>query len=163
MDERRGRLSDHHYQTKLVWTGNTGSGTKSYLTYGRDFQILCAEKAIIDGSSDKAFRGDPKRHNPEELLVAALSSCHMLSYLHMCAINQVVVLEYVDAAQGTLHEVRGSGVIKSVELHPRVTIDLASNADKAASLHADAHRECFIAKSVNFPVEVLPEIVRCPQ
>ncbi len=153
-------MTAHSYTTNLTWTGNTGEGTKTYSSYSRSFELSCAAKPVIEGSSDKAFRGDANRYNPEELLVAALSSCHMLSYLHMCAVNGVVVLEYVDAAQGMMHEVRGSGAFTKVELRPRVTIELASDLEKALALHENAHHECFIAKSVNFPVDVVPEVVR---
>jgi organic hydroperoxide reductase OsmC/OhrA len=150
----------HHYRTEMQWTGNLGSGTKTYASYTRNFDLSCEGKPVIAGSSDKAFRGDPSRYNPEEMLVAALSSCHMLSYLHMCAVNGVVVEEYTDTAEGTMQDERGSCAFSSVELHPRVIIDAHSDPEKALALHENAHHECFIAKSVNFPVTVVPEIVR---
>jgi organic hydroperoxide reductase OsmC/OhrA len=153
-------MNIHRYTTELEWTGNAGSGTQSYRSYSRSFEIACELKPKLHGSSDKAFRGDPARYNPEELLVAALSSCHMLSYLHLCAVNGVVVQEYTDSAEGYLYEERGSGAFSAVELRPRVTISIESDPQKAASLHEDAHRECFIAKSVNFAVNVKPEIIQ---
>lgn len=151
-------MTVHRYTTTLRWIGNTGSGTQSYLSYSRDFQIAASSKAPIQGSSDKAFRGDASRYNPEELLVAALSSCHMLSYLHLCAVNGIVVHQYTDEAEGRMQESRGAGAFTAVELRPLVTIDSASDPGKAASLHEEAHRECFIAKSVNFPVTVTAEV-----
>ena len=77
-------MKRHTYQTQVDWTGNTGEGTKTYQGYGRDHTITSDGKARIQGSSDPAFRGDATRYNPEELLVASLSACHMLWYLHLC-------------------------------------------------------------------------------
>jgi organic hydroperoxide reductase OsmC/OhrA len=153
-------MKQHNYSVRMRWTGNDGQGTQTYRAYRRDHVIQCDGKPEIPGSSDPAFRGDPARYNPEELLVSALSSCHMLAYLHLCAVNGVVVTAYEDAASGTMEErPDGSGAFISVVLHPRVTITAASDASKARELHHQAHEKCFIANSVNFPVEVEPEIV----
>src|SRR5208337_3980000 len=119
---------EHHYSTKIVWTGNTGKGTADYRAYARDHEIRAPGKPIIPGSSDPAFRGDLARYNPEDLLVASLSACHMLWYLHLCAANGVVVMEYEDAAQGTMVEkADGSGAFVEVTLRPAVKI--AADAD----------------------------------
>lgn len=153
-------MEEHSYSIEMRWTGNDGQGTQTYRTYRRDHVIRAEGKPEISGSSDPAFRGDRARYNPEELLVAALSSCHMLSYLHMCAINDVVVTAYEDHASGTMQErPDGSGVFTRVVLRPRVTITSASDPAKAQTLHHEAHEKCFIANSVNFPVENEPEIV----
>ena len=109
-------------------------------------------------SADPNFRGDQTRYNPEELLVAALSSCHMLWYLHLCAVNKIEVLTYRDRATGFMEEQAGAGRFREVILRPAVTIAKGSNPDQARALHARAHQECFIANSVNFPVLHEPSI-----
>ena len=152
-------MKQHTYNSQLEWTGNDGEGTSSYKSYRRDHLIVCEGKPGISASSDPSFRGDPTRYNPEELLVASLSSCHMLWYLHLCAVNKVAVLEYRDAAVGTMEErPDGSGVFVRVLLRPAVTIRAGDDRSKAMSLHSEAHHMCFIANSVNFPVEVEAEI-----
>ena len=142
----------HAYQVKVEWTGNTGAGTRDYRGYERAHEISAAGKPVLYGSSDPAFRGDAARYNPEELLVASLSACHMLWFLHLCADNGIVVTSYVDQPRGQMIETAdGSGRFTEVVLHPEVTI---KDADPlvAESLHERAHQLCFIANSVNFPV-----------
>ena len=153
-------MKKHEYAIKVRWTGNRGIGTLGYKAYSRDHEISGASKAtMLDGSSDPHFRGDPSRYNPEDLLVASLSACHMLSYLHLCAVNNVVVMAYHDDATGTMAEnPDGSGQFTEVTLHPRVTITRESDAAKALHLHEDAGKLCFIARSVNFPVHHQPLI-----
>lgn len=153
-------VKQHRYEVQVDWTGNDGEGTKSYKGYRRDHSIVGAGKAPISGSSDPSFRGDRSRYNPEELLVGSLSACHMLWYMHLCAVNHVVVQEYHDPASGVMRENEdGSGEFVQVVLKPIVKISPDSDREKALALHHDAHRLCFIARSVNFPVEVMPEIV----
>ena len=145
--------------TSVVWTGNKGEGTAHYRAYERDHTISVKGKPEIACSSDPAFRGNPSRYNPEEFLLAALSSCHMLSYLHLCAVNKVVVVDYRDGAEGTMEETSdGGGHFTVVILRPIVTVAEVSMADKAKQLHHEAGRLCFIANSVNFPVSHEPEI-----
>ena len=147
----------HPYATGLEWTGNRGSGTSAYRAYSRDHVIRVAGKPDIPGSSDPHFLGDPARHNPEELLVAALSSCHMLWYLHLCAEAGIVVTAYRDAAHGAMTlEPDGGGRFTDVTLRPEVTLAAGADAAKARALHHAAHEKCFIARSVNFPVGVAP-------
>lgn len=149
----------HSYEIRVNWTGNDGEGTKTYRGYRRDHTISVEGKPEIPGSSDPAFRGDRSRYNPEELLVAALSSCHMLAYLHLCAVNKISVVGYRDAAHGEMREnPDGSGEFVRVVLRPIVTIEAGNDQAKAVELHHRAHELCFIARSVNFPVEVEPEI-----
>jgi organic hydroperoxide reductase OsmC/OhrA len=151
----------HRYATTVQWTGNTGTGTSSYRAYERAYAVLIDGKPALLGSSDPLFRGDPTRYNPEELLVASLSSCHLLWYLHLCSTNGVVVLGYEDRAEGQMIETEdGGGRFRRVVLHPHVTIAADSDVQKARDLHRDAHAKCFIANSVNFPVEHEPTIVR---
>lgn len=145
----------HAYRTTLYWNAHDGEGTTNYRSYRRDFTISSGDKSHIHGSSDPAFRGDASRYNPEELLVASLSSCHMLWYLHLCATNGIVVTEYRDDASGEMRENGdGSGEFVKVVLRPDVTLREGSDEAKARELHHRAHELCFIARSVNFPVEV---------
>jgi len=150
----------HRYSVVVEWTGNTGSGTSGYRNYERRYEISAGtRKPAIPGSSDPAFRGDPARWNPEELLVASLSACHKLWYLHLSADAGIVVLAYVDQAEGVMEESPdGSACFTRVILHPRVTVAAGTDTAKAHELHAAAHAKCFIARSVNFPVEHAPEI-----
>jgi organic hydroperoxide reductase OsmC/OhrA len=152
---------EHHYRVTTIWTGNLGTGTSDYRAYSRDHEIkIAGKRAPLPGSSDAAFRGDPARYTPEELLVASLSACHMLWFLHLCADAGIAVIEYEDAASGEMSEnPAGSGEFTRVILRPRaVIIDSARIAD-AMALHARAHELCFIARSVNFPVEHEPVVV----
>ena len=152
-------MKQHNYELQVEWTGNTGEGTKTYRSYSRNYTITGAGKPEILGSSDPSFRGDPSRYNPEDLLVASLSACHMLSYLHLCAVNHITVLDYRDAAQGLMEEASdGSAQFTHVTLRPTVTIALGDDEAKAKALHAQAHHLCFIARSVNFSVDVAPTI-----
>lgn len=143
----------HEYAVQVTWTGNQGSGTSSYQGYSRAHVINAPGKAPIEGSSDPAFRGDPTRWNPEELLLAALGACHKLWYLGLCAEAGVVVLAYQDDAQGTMVVERdGGGQFTSVTLRPKVVLAPGSDVHTARVLHDMAHEKCFIARSVNFPV-----------
>lgn len=145
----------HTYQVNVIWTGNTGAGTTSPAAYSRSHEISAEGKPTIVGSSDPAFRGDPARWNPEEFMVVALSQCHMLWYLGLCAKHGIVVTAYEDAASGTMQEHRdGSGEFTEVVLHPRITLADISRREEADALHEEAHHMCFIARSVSFPVAV---------
>ena len=149
----------HRYSVAVQWTGNTGTGTSGYRSYERAHEISAEGKPAISATSDPAFRGDPARWNPEELLLAALSSCHQLAYLHLCAVAGVVVMDYVDHAEGIMEETPdGAGQFTRVLLRPKVTIAAGSDATKALALHHEAHERCFIARSVNFPVEHEAEV-----
>lgn len=143
----------HQYQVQLKWTGNTGQGTASYRAYRRSHEITSENKPVLLGSSDPAFRGDPTRYNPEELLVASLSACHMLWYLHLCSEANLVVLDYVDSPTGSMIEAEdGAGRFTEVMLRPAIVLQANSDLALAAQLHDKAHHFCFIANSVNFPV-----------
>ena len=150
---------EHHYTTQLRWTGNRGEGTAHYRAYDRDHVLSADGKPEIPGSSDPSFRGNPQRYNPEELLVASLSSCHMLWYLHLCAVNGVVVVDYQDLAEGVMIETAdGGGRFTTVVLRPVVTVREAGMVEKAMGLHHEAHSLCFIANSMNFPVRHEPVV-----
>jgi organic hydroperoxide reductase OsmC/OhrA len=149
----------HHYRASVEWKGNLGNGTAGYRSYSRDHQMSIEGKPILPGSSDVSFNGDGSRYTPEDLLVASLSACHMLWYLHLCAINGVVVAKYTDDAEADMAENEdGSGQFVQVILHPKVTVTRATMVRKAESLHEDANRMCFIARSINFPVQHIPQI-----
>ena len=151
-------MKRHTYKVQVDWTGNDGEGTKTYKSYRRDHTILVEGKPPIPGSSDPSFRGDPSRYNPEEMLVASLSACHMLWYLHLSAVNNVTVIEYRDAASGVMSENEdGSGEFVRVVLRPKIKIAAGDDRARALELHHEAHKLCFIARSVNFPVEVEAE------
>jgi organic hydroperoxide reductase OsmC/OhrA len=153
----------HTFAVTMRWTGDLGAGTSGYRAYSRDHEIAGSDpasgKPAIPGSSDASFRGDAKRWNPEELLVGALSACHQLWYLHLCAVNGVVVRGYEDEASGVMEEEpSGAGQFTVVTLRPRVTIAAGCDADVAHRLHEEAHAMCFIARSVTFPVKHEPDI-----
>lgn len=149
----------HHYRTCVEWKGNLGTGTAGYQSYSRDHQISVEGKPTLPGSSDISFKGDGSRYTPEDLLVGSLSACHMLWYLHLCAVNGVVVVDYTDDAEADMAEnLDGSGQFIKVTLHPRVTVSAADMIGLARSLHEEANRMCFIARSINFPVEHIPHI-----
>lgn len=149
----------HTYRVNVVWTGNEGSGTANYRAYSRNHEISAAGKTPVLGSADPSFRGDPARWNPEELLLASLSACHKLWYLGLCAAAGVTVVAYRDEAEGVmLEESGGAGQFSSVTLRPRVEITADSDRQTALDLHHKAHDMCFIARSMNFPVNNEPEI-----
>lgn len=152
---------EHAYRTTVRWTGDRGTGTSGYRDYDRAHEISAPGKAsVLSGSADPSFRGDPSAWNPEELLLASLSACHMLWYLGLCAAAGVAVTGYVDAADGEMIEAAdGGGRFTGVTLRPRVTLAEGADRAKAEALHHDAHDKCFIANSVNFPVAVAPEFV----
>ena len=144
---------EHTYRAVLVWEGNQGAGTATYQGYSRRWRVRVDGKTDLVGSADPGFRGEPNLHNPEELLVASLSSCHMLTYLALCARNRISVLSYSDEATGIMKTTPdGGGRFESVTLHPKVEIEDARMLDRAKELHEKAHTDCFVASSVNFPV-----------
>ena len=152
---------EHIYTATVTWTGNRGEGTAGLKSYGSDHDIACPGKPVIRGSADPAFRGDAARLNPEDMLVAALSACHMLWYLYLCASGGVVVTAYEDEADGVMRmNPDGSGQFERVTLRPRVMIAGGSDAGAAERLHAKAGAMCFVARSVSFPVAHEPEIVQ---
>jgi organic hydroperoxide reductase OsmC/OhrA len=149
----------HHYDLNLVWTGASLGPTESYATFSREYRIDIKGKPSISGSADPGYHGDPALANPEEMLLAALSACHMLSYLAVCAFSKIRVLSYEDSASGTLGETgpQRSAFTEAV-LRPRVLVAAGSDATKAKALHEQAHKICFISNSVNFPVRHEAEI-----
>jgi organic hydroperoxide reductase OsmC/OhrA len=150
--------ADHRFVASLTWTGNRGSGTAGYRAYGREHVVSIDGKPDILGSAARVFHGDVDRWNPEEMLIAALAQCHLLSYLYVAVGNGIVVESYDDHAEGVLVTTPdGGGRFREVVLRPVVTIS-AGDPEVAARIPADAHRLCFIASSVNFPVRHEPTI-----
>lgn len=149
----------HTYRLAVSWTGNRGTGTSGYRAYGRDVLLQASGKPDLAASADPAFRGDGSRWNPEELLLAALSECHLLSYLHSAVRHGIVVVDYVDEPEGSMDQVGDGGRFTDVLLRPRVTITDPSRVAEAAALHAEASANCFIAASVNFLVRHDPVVV----
>lgn len=154
----------HSYQVCVTWTGNRGKGTAGYRAYGRDHEVAVETAGgpvphPIAGSSDPVFRGDPGRWNPEQLLTAALSQCHMLAYLHLCADAGVVVTAYTDHALATMTEdASGGGRFTEAILRPHVAVSSPAQIEKAVALHRQASARCFIASSVSFPVRHEPVV-----
>ena len=147
----------HIYKSRITWTGNTGSGTADYKSYERSHTISIDGKADISATSDPAFRGDKTKHNPEELFLSSLSSCHMLWYLHLCAEAGITVLAYEDHAVGIMEEFsNGSGKFTEVTLHPAITITDSNMIERVNNLHHTANQMCFIANSCNFQVKHQP-------
>ena len=152
-------MKEHSYDVTVIWTGDRGEGTTGIRDYDRDNIVEADGPPAIDGTSDPSFLGDQKRWNPEQLLTAAVSQCHMLWYLGLCARAGVVVHQYTDDAVGTmLTGPDGSGKFTRVVLRPRIVVGAEDQLEKAAELHGKAHDMCFIAQSVNFPVTVEPRI-----
>lgn len=148
----------HTYDVTVTWTGNTGEGTTGYADYSRAFELEAEGKHGIAGSSDPVFRGDAGRWNPEQLLIGSLSACHKLWFLHLAAMAGVVVTEYIDRAEGVMRTTPAgaTGRFELVTLRPEVVVTAGSEVGLVPALHEEAHRRCFIANSVNFPVRCQP-------
>jgi organic hydroperoxide reductase OsmC/OhrA len=150
-------MKRHSYTVRVDWTGNQGTGTSDYRAYSRAHEVSAPGKPAIPGSSDPAFRGDPARWNPEELLIASLSTCHQLWYLHLCAEAGIIVLEYRDDASGVMVEQPdGAGQFESVTLRPHARLAHGADEQVARALHHKAAEMCFIARSVSFRVDHEP-------
>lgn len=146
-------MAEHSYSLIIKWTGNLGTGTGSYKTYDRSHSILMEGKRELHCSSDALFRGDKTKYTPEDLLVASISGCHMLWYLHLCSENGIMVTDYIDNAKGTmLVEDNGGGRFTNVTLNPEITLTKEAMIHNATGLHKQANALCFIANSCNFPI-----------
>ncbi len=153
-------MKKHSFSISIEWTGNRGNRTAQGRSYRKDYQICSGGKYTkIDGSSALAFRGDETKYNPEELFLSAISACHMLCYLHLCSVNNLVVAAYSDEVIGILEESRGSGKFLEVTLYPVVKITFKTLLPLAEELHRQANEMCFIANSCNFKISHAPTIV----
>lgn len=149
----------HEYAARLVWDGNTGTGTATYAGYGRKHRVLIDGKPDLEGSADPMFKGDADRPNPEDLFLAAIATCHMLSYLALCAREGVNVVAYEDEVRGTLEfDGRGGGKFTGVVLRPVVTITAESDPELARQLHEKAHEQCYVAASCSVPIVQEPTV-----
>ena len=147
----------HYYQIKTHWTGNTGLGTTHVRSYDRSHTVYNTGKPSLQLTTDNKQVGDKTKLNPEDLLVSAISSCHMLSYLYLCALHGIIIHSYTDEAHGCMIEnEQGGGAFSEVTLHPRMTVESESMIEKAIALHQQAHEICYIANSVNFPIHCIP-------
>ena len=151
-------LPEHKYEVRTTWTGNTGQGTATYTSYSRAHEISIANKPSIPGTTEVPRFHDASRYTPEELLVAALSACHMMWLLHLCADAKITVQSYVDDAQGRMAVHGQTGQFAEVTLRPVMKITDPSRVQDAVALHEEAHKLCHIAKSVNFPVHCTPSV-----
>lgn len=150
----------HPYTSRVVWTGNRGDGTKTYRGYDRTWQIATPGKPVVECSNDPLLGGDPARPNPEDLLLSALSSCHMLWYLHLASNAGIVVMSYEDNPVGIGEtSPNGAGRFLSATLKPRIEVKAGADLMRAEAIHHEVHEFCFIARSVNFPVSYEPEFV----
>ena len=153
----------HEYAARLIWDGNIGKGTSTYAGYGRQYRVLMEGKPALEGTADPMFKGDASKHNPEDLFLASISSCHMLSYLALCAREGVNVLAYEDDVRGTLKfDDRGGGKFEEVVLHRAVTISGDSDRELAERLHERAHELCYIAASCSVPIRHEPKTISEP-
>ncbi|MBE2246630.1 MAG: OsmC family protein [Candidatus Competibacteraceae bacterium] len=151
--------NEHYYTVEIQWTGNSGDGTHSYESYQRSHTISKSGAEDIHATADPAFRGDKQKFNPEELFIASLSGCHMLWYLHLCSDHGIVVNSYADAPVGIMIvKEDGSGKIEKVTLRPKVCIQLSEQKNLAVLLHQVSHQKCFIANSINCPIDIEPSI-----
>ncbi|HEX4044742.1 MAG TPA: OsmC family protein [Gammaproteobacteria bacterium] len=149
----------HPYQVVVSWSGARHGTTTSYTAYSREFTISNKGKQDILGSADKMFRGDPNLYNPEDLFISTIASCHLLWYLHLCAEKSIHIMSYIDEASGHLKiNADGSGQFNEITLHPQVIIANKQHIELATQLHEQAHKKCFIANSVNFPVACKPHV-----
>ncbi len=150
---------EHTYEAHLTWIGAAQGPARDYAGYSREYRVEIAGKPPLSGSADPAFKGDTGLHNPEDLLVAALAGCHLLTYLALCVRAGIEVVAYEDSVSGAMVLEGGGGRFTGVTLRPRVTVAPGSDLEKARALHASAHKACFIANSVNFPVRNEPEVI----
>jgi organic hydroperoxide reductase OsmC/OhrA len=149
----------HVYRAQVIWDGNLGEGTATYSGYGRQHRIVIEGKPELPGSSDPMFRGDPEKHNPEDLFLGAVSSCHMLSYLALCARESIAVVAYRDEAVGSMvFDGAGGGRFEEIRLHPIVTVANTADRERALALHERAHALCYIANSCSVPIHHEAEV-----
>jgi organic hydroperoxide reductase OsmC/OhrA len=154
-------IVQHPYQITIEWSGRIHGTTASYTSYSREYTIKCKGKADLICSSDQLYRGQPDLYNPEDLFVSTISSCHMLWYLHLAADHGIHVVSYIDQASGVMQvDDDGGGRFTNVTLRPQVVIASEQDAALAVDLHKEAHHKCFIANSVNFPVDCFP-VINC--
>jgi len=149
----------HEFTCRLRWTGAASGPTTNYRTYSRALVVEVPGKPAMAVSAAPPFLGDGAVHNPEDLLMAALSACHCLSYLALAARHGVEVVDYTDEANGIMEFDGKTYHFTKAVLKPVVTVKKGTDLAKARALHEEAHASCFIARSVNFPVTNEPVMV----
>ena len=151
-------MAEHDYTARVIWTGNRGEGTRTYKGYDRTWNVETPGKPVIHCSNDPLLGGDPGLHNPEDMLIAALSACHMLWFLHLAGNAGIAVQGYADDPLA-VGETDASGASRFLRatLRPRITVPEGTDLDRANAVHAEIHKVCFIARSVNFPVTIKAE------
>ncbi len=148
----------YNYESKIIWTGNRGEGTKEYDSYDRTWDINIPNKKTINCSNDPILGGDSKKMNPEDLLISSLAACHMLWYLHFASDENIVVIDYIDNPLGTGEvKANGAGRFLKITLRPEITLKKGSDVKKAFEIHSKIHDVCFISRSLNFPVDYKPK------
>jgi len=148
-------MAEHEYTARVTWTGNRGEGTTHYRAYDRSWNVETPGKPVIHCSNDPLLGGDPGLHNPEDMLIAALSACHMLWFLHYASDAGIAVQAYSDDPQAVGEtDAGGAGRFLRVTLRPRIMVPQGTDLTRAGALHGEVHKVCFIARSVNFPIEV---------
>jgi organic hydroperoxide reductase OsmC/OhrA len=149
-------VTTHTYRTTLAWHGTTAVG---YDAYDRTHRVtLPPAHGELVLSSDPAFRGDAGLANPEQLLLAAASSCQLLSFLAVAARARIEVLEYRDEAEAVMPEEEQPMRITRIVLRPRIVVGAGTDGDRVGRLVELGHRQCFIANSLNTKVVVEPVI-----
>lgn len=150
-------MAEHDYSARVEWTGNRGEGTRTYRGYDRTWDIATPGKPVIHCSNDPLLGGDPGLPNPEDLLLASLSACHMLWYLHLASVAGIVVHAYQDNPLGIGEtSPNGAGRFLRATLKPHIVIGAGSDLAEAEAIHHRVHEFCFIARSVNFPIDYAP-------
>jgi organic hydroperoxide reductase OsmC/OhrA len=144
------------FNVGLTWLSQNKNFT--YNEYSREYTIHAEGKPELIGTAAPEYKGSHEHYNPEDMLIASLSACHMLSYLALAANSKIQVLSYQDQAEGSLIKDGMSMKFNEVILKPHVVISQDSDQEKALSLHDKAHHICFIANSVNFSVLIQPQI-----
>jgi organic hydroperoxide reductase OsmC/OhrA len=143
----------HLFKAKLNWFSAKKEEVSTSKIYSKSHTVTIEGKPILNVSAAKAFKGDPTLYNPEDLLLSSIVSCHMMSYLYVCAQNGIEVLSYTDNAEATLEvSDNGSGRFIEVRLYPKVVIKQKEKIAEALRLHQKANELCFMANSCNFPV-----------
>lgn len=144
-----------HFTSRIEWTGNRGEGTAHYRAYDRTWSVRTPGKPEILCSNDPGLGGDPTLHNPEDMLLSALASCHMLWFLHLASEAGLTVVAYTDTPEGQGETLpNGAGRFLNATLRPQITLTAGDDPATADAIHGRIHEVCFIARSVAFPVTI---------
>lgn len=149
---------EHRFACHTVWRGEMAEPVDPK-SWRRDHVVEMAGKPPLEGSSSSAFFGDDAKHNPEDLLVAALSSCHMLSFLSASARARLRIVAYEDRAEAVLSQQGANFRFTEAKLRPRITVAREEDLPKAREMNELARKICFVANAVNFPVRDEPEFL----